>query len=58
MQQDLLIFISIAGLLFMGWPGIEIFRGFMPQYIFIVWGLLIGAAAFVLTRGTGKNGMR
>ncbi|MDX9715360.1 MAG: hypothetical protein RBT37_08020 [Dissulfurispiraceae bacterium] len=58
MRKDLLVFISVAGLLFMGWPGIEIFRGFMPQFLFIVWAVMIGAVALVSMCFAGKKQVR
>ncbi|MCE5312562.1 MAG: hypothetical protein LLF86_05360 [Nitrospiraceae bacterium] len=56
MQKDIFIFLFAAGLLFFGWPMVEIFRSHLPQYLFGFWLLFIGAvAAASLRRSTKKS---
>jgi len=57
MSKDIYLFLFMAGLLFFGWPMIEVFSGNLLQYLFGFWLLFIGAvAAASLRRSVNKSG--
>jgi hypothetical protein len=41
MHKEVWPFLFFLGFLFFNWPFIDLFKAYLPYYIFMVWGLFI-----------------
>jgi hypothetical protein len=48
-------FLFFLGLLFLNWPFLDLFKPYLPYYLFVVWGLFILIVGLLISRVTGKK---
>jgi len=48
-------FLFFLGLLFLNWPFLDLFKPYLPYYLFIIWGLFILIVRLTINRVTGRK---
>lgn len=55
MHKETWPFLFFLGVFLFNWPFLDLFRAFMPYYIFVVWGLFILAIGLLINYSNRKK---